>query len=53
MTDYKFIRQKLISDYSRIIELEKFYFNHLFDGLFNSAKNIKSDFDKVIDLKDF
>lgn len=53
MTDYNSIRQKLISNYSKIIELEKFYFNQLFDGLFNSANNIKSDFDKAIDLKDF
>lgn len=53
MTNYKSIRQGLIADYSKIINLEKFYFNQLFNGLFKSAKNIKSDFDKVIDLKDF
>lgn len=53
MVNYNKIRQDLISDYSQIVTLEKYYFNQIFNGLTTVAKSIKRDFDKAIELKDF
>ncbi len=53
MADYQKARKNLIKDYTKIVALEKHYFSEIFTGLVNAAKRIKSDFDKVIELKDF
>jgi len=53
MAEYTKIRENLIDKYADIIELEKSYFDEIFQGLIDYASIIKTDFDKVNDLKDF
>jgi hypothetical protein len=51
--NYTETRAKLVASPNELISLEKHYFEVLFQGLQNNAKDIKRDFDASIKLKNF
>ncbi|MEO0043029.1 MAG: hypothetical protein RL329_2477 [Bacteroidota bacterium] len=53
MNEYTSFRNALIANPDTIIELEKAYFNSLFNEILSNASKIKEDFDKTMALKDF
>jgi hypothetical protein len=48
MNEYTSFRNALIANPDAIIELEKAYFNSLFNEILSNASKIKEDFDKTM-----
>ena len=53
MNQYNQIRNTLIEDTQSLLDLEKFYFDKIFETLLLNAPAIKQDFDKTFEIKDF
>ena len=53
MKRYHNFRNHFINHPNEVIDLERQYFDALFEGILKNAKDIQEDFDKTMSIKDF